>query len=205
MPVAETRSRDRAVFAAVLAAGRSQRFGRSKQLEAIDGKPLVRHAAELAREACGDRSILVAGHRCWTVAQAAGTATQYLIVNDRYDEGLGSSIALVAGTLSHVADAVLLLFADQPLVKVQHLRAMIDRWGGGDNEIVATAFAGTVGPPVLFPRGAFGALGRLGGDRGAKSVLEDPAFDVTAVACEDAAIDIDTPADLARIELPPHD
>ena len=198
MPVAETRIRDRAVFAAVLAAGRSRRFGRSKQLELIGGKPLVRHAAELAREACGDRSILVSGHQCWAVAQAAGTATHFLVVNERHNEGLGSSIALVADAVSHVADAVLLLFADQPLITALHLRALVDRWSGSDNQIVATAFAGTVGPPVLFPRRAFSALGRLSGDQGAKSVLEDPDFDLTTIPCDDAAIDIDTPADLER-------
>ena len=32
--------------------------------------------------------------------------------------------------------------------------------------------------------------------------LEDPEFVVTTIPFEDAAIDIDTPADLARIELP---
>lgn len=194
--------RDRAVFAAVLAAGRSRRFGRSKQLESIRGRPLVRHAAELAREACGDRSILVAGHEYSAVAAAAGAAPQFLIVNERYEEGLGSSIALLANAVSHVADAVLLLFADQPLITAEHLRALIDRWSGADDEIVATAFSKTVGPPVLFPRGAFAALGRLSGDKGAKRVLEDPEFVVTTIPFEDAAIDIDTPADLARIELP---
>ena len=188
--------RDRAVFAAVLAAGRSQRFGRAKQLEVIGGTPLARRAAELAREACGDRSILVCGHQCLAVARAAGDAPQFLLFNERYDEGLGGSIALVASAVSHVADAVLLLFADQPLITGQHLRALIDRWSGADNEIVATAFSGTLGPPVLFPSGALGALGKLTGDKGAKSVLDDPQFDVTTIPFEDAAIDIDTPADL---------
>jgi molybdenum cofactor cytidylyltransferase len=186
------------VFAAVLAAGRSQRFGHSKQLEVIGGKPLVRHAAELAREACGDRSLLVCGHQCSAVARAAGDAPQFMLVNERHDEGLGGSIALVATAVSHVAGALLLLFADQPLITAQHLRALIDGWSGADNAIVATAFSGTEGPPVLFPRGAFGALGKLTGDRGAKSVLDDPQFDVTTIPFEDAATDIDTPADLEQ-------
>jgi CTP:molybdopterin cytidylyltransferase MocA len=194
--------RDRAVFAAVLAAGRSQRFGRNKQLALIGGKPLVRHAADLAREACGHRSILVSGHQFAAVARAASDAPQFLLVNERYDDGLGGSIALAAAAVSHVADALLLLLADQPFITAQHLRALIDGWSGADNEIVATAFSGTVGPPVLFPRGAFGALGKLTGDRGAKSVLDDPQFDVTTIPFEDAATDIDTPADLARIAAP---
>jgi molybdenum cofactor cytidylyltransferase len=200
MPPRETIGQDRAVFAAVLAAGRSQRFGCSKQLEVIGGKPLVRHAAELAREACGDRNILVCGHQFAAVARSAGNAPQFLLVNDRHDEGLGGSIALVASVVSHVAGALLLLFADQPLITTQHLRTLIDGWSGADDAIVATAFSGTVGPPVLFPRGAFSALGKLTGDRGAKSVLDDPEFDVTTIPFEDAAIDIDTRTDLKKLQ-----
>ena len=190
------------MFAAVLAAGRSERFGRNKQLEVFGGKSLVRHAAELAREACGDRSILVSGHQCAAVARAARDAPQFLLVNERHNDGLGGSIALAAAAVSHVADALLLLLADQPSITAQHLRALIDGWSGADNEIMATAFWGTGGPPVLFPRGAFGALRKLTGDTGAKSLLDNPEFDVTTIPFEGAAIDIDTPADLARIEAP---
>jgi CTP:molybdopterin cytidylyltransferase MocA len=188
-----------AVFAIVLAAGRSQRFGRSKLLERVEGEPLVHRAAYLAREACGDCSILVAGHERAAVTAAAGEAAQFIVVNDRYQEGIGGSIALAARAISHAADAVLLLLADQPLVTAQHLRALITEWNGADNVITATAFSGTTGPPVLFPRSAFEALGELTGDQGAKSLLQSPDFDVRTVPFDDAAIDIDTPADLQKL------
>ena len=188
------------MFAAVLAAGSSRRFGRSKQLEDFEGEPLVRRAAELAREVCGDRTVLVAGHESAAVIEAAGDAPRYLVVNERHADGIGGSIALVARAVSHVADAVLLLFADQPLITAAHLRSLVDNWSGDDDEIMATAFSGTEGPPVLFPRGAFSALARLSGDRGARSVLEDPRFDVRTIPFEDAAVDIDTPTDLANLE-----
>jgi molybdenum cofactor cytidylyltransferase len=200
MPESASTTENKAVFAATLAAGESRRFGRSKQLETFEGKPLVRRAAELARAVCGNRNVLVAGFEAAAVIEAAGDASRYLVVNDRYEEGLGGSIALVATTLSHVADAVLLLFADQPLITAHHLQQLIDTWSGADDEIVATAFSGTVGPPVLFPRGAFGALARLTGDKGAKSVLEDSRFDVKTIPFENAAVDIDTPADLENLQ-----
>ena len=199
MPEVLSGKEDPTVFIAVLAAGGSNRFGRSKQLEDFEGRPLVRRAAELARAICGDRNVLVVGHESAAVVAAAGDASRYLVVNERYEEGLGGSIALAAKSLSHVADAVLLLFVDQPLITARHLRALIDTWSGADSEIVATAFSGTLGPPVLFPRGAFAALSGLSGDEGARSVLRDPQFDVRTIPFEDAAVDIDTPSDLAQL------
>ena len=187
------------VFAVVLAAGGSRRFGRSKLLEPVRGETLVRRAANLAHEVCGDCSLLVAGHDRAAVTAAAGDAARFIVVNDRYQEGISGSIALAARAVSHAANALLLLFADQPLVTAQHLQALLTAWGGADHEIVATAFSGIVGPPVLFPRATYSALSRLSGDTGAKSILQDSRFDVRTVTFEDAAIDIDTPADLEKL------
>ena len=50
------------VFALVLAAGSSTRFGTTKQTIEIDGVPLVKFALSAAADACGDRTILVTGH-----------------------------------------------------------------------------------------------------------------------------------------------
>ena len=187
------------VFAAVLAAGESRRFGRSKMLESVQRETLVRRAANLAREVCGDCSILVAGHESAAVTSAAGDAPQFVIVNDHYEEGIGGSIALAAKAVSHVADALLLLLADQPLVTAHHLQALVSAWDGADGVIVATAFSATMGPPVLFPHSTFDALGELTGDQGAKSLLQSSRFDVRTIPFEDAAIDIDTPADLKKL------
>jgi CTP:molybdopterin cytidylyltransferase MocA len=187
------------VFAAVLAAGGSQRFGRSKMLESIHGETLVRRATSLAREVCGNCSILVAGHEATAVTAAAGNAPHFVIVNDRYEQGIGGSIALAARAVSHVADALLLLLADQPLVTAHHLQALVSAWDGTDGAIMATAFSATMGPPVLFPHGTFDALGELTGDQGAKSLLQNSRFDVRTIPFEDAAVDIDTPADLQEL------
>jgi molybdenum cofactor cytidylyltransferase len=89
--------------------------------------------------------------------------------------------------------------ADQPLVTAEHLRQLIDSWSGLENEIVATAYSGTQGPPVLFPRDTFDALRSLTGDRGARTILDDSRFSLKTVQFEPAAIDIDTPADLASL------
>jgi molybdenum cofactor cytidylyltransferase len=186
------------VFAIVLGAGTASRFGRTKQIEIVEGNTLVGHAMNVAREVCGIRTVLVVGHDSGPVIEAAGQPA-FLVVNDDYEDGIGRSIATAVRAIAHVADAVLLTLADQPLITAAHLDSLIDAWSGARDEIVATSFADALGPPVLFPPSAFGKLSRLSGDVGARSLLRDEAFSVTTIDFADAAIDVDTPEDLARL------
>ncbi|NNF41431.1 MAG: nucleotidyltransferase family protein [Woeseiaceae bacterium] len=187
------------IFAAVLAAGRASRFGATKQLVEVHGAPLVTRAVSVAAEACDDRVITVIGHDWQEVVQAMHSSAGFLVMNEDYRTGLGSSIAAAARACNECADAVLLVFADQPLVTVHHLRTLIERWSGSDSEIVATAYRGTQGPPVLFPRATFDALCDLAGDTGARALFRDSRFTLQSVEFDDAAIDIDTQADLAAL------
>ncbi len=186
-------------FAVVLAAGRSQRFGANKQLQVLNGQPLVRHAAALARAVCGKNTLLIVGHEWRRVVAAADQQCQFVAINEDYGDGIGTSIAVAAKSLAHTADCMLILLADQPLISEDHLNALLSAWSGDDQEIVATAFAGTQGPPVLMPRAAFSELAMLEGDTGARKLLENPDFQLTTVWFDPAAIDIDSPDDLDRL------
>ena len=186
-------------FAVVLAAGRSRRFGANKQLQVLNGQPLVRHAAALARAVCGKNTLLIVGHEWRRVVAAADQQCQFVAINENYDDGIGTSIAVAAKSLAHTADCMLILLADQPLISEDHLNALLSAWSGDDQEIVATAFAGTQGPPVLMPRAAFSELAMLEGDTGARKLLENPDFQLTTVWFDPAAIDIDSPDDLDRL------
>ncbi len=186
-------------FAVVLAAGRSRRFGANKQLQVLNGQPLVRHAAALARAVCGKNTLLIVGHEWRRVVAAADQQCQFVAINEDYGDGIGTSIAVAAKSLAHTADCMLILLADQPLISEDHLNALLSAWSGDDQEIVATAFAGTQGPPVLMPRAAFSELAMLEGDTGARKLLENPDFQLTTVWFDPAAIDIDSPDDLDRL------
>ena len=189
----------RNIYALVLAAGSASRFGATKQLVEVDGVPLVRRATDAAAAACQNRVVLVVGHDWRAVSRAGLPDRGFLVQNDRYADGLGSSIARGARSVGHAADAVLVLLADQPRVTGDHLRALIDAWSGADDEIVATTFDGATGPPVLFARACFEDLANLAGDSGGKHLLTDPRFRTKAVQFNAAAIDIDTRDDLRQI------
>ena len=188
--------RDRNLFAIVLAAGRATRFGSTKQLQPVRGTALVACATALAEGACGRRTVLVTGNAWRDVAAACAPLQGFFVVNSDFERGLSTSVAAGVNAVRHCADAVLLLLADQPLIDPAHLRSMIRQWQGHPDQVVASGFADTAGPPAIFPRRCFEALLTLQGDTGARRLLQREAGDVRIIDCPAAAVDIDEPGDL---------
>ena len=195
-----TRSTNNDIYTIVLAAGAASRFGSSKQLAELDGIALVRRATQIARESCGSRSVLVAGHDWHAVFGACDPPPGFLIVNHQHEKGIGSSISLAVRSIRHVARAIVILLADQPLITSAHIAELIDAWSGDNSEIVATAYAGTLGAPALFPMDCFGDLATMAADNGAQALFNDKRFLVQSVRLEDAAVDIDTKEDLSSLQ-----
>ena len=187
------------VFVFVLAAGEASRFGSAKQLAPIDGDTLVGHALDVASQCGGERTVLVVGHEWREVRDACRHAPGFLIVNERFTEGLGASIAAATRAIAHAASGIIVTLADQPLVTAAHLNTLRDRWSGSDREIVATAFGDAIGPPALFPRACFDDLASLSSDAGGRQLFDDDRFTLRTVRFEDAAVDIDTRDDLASL------
>lgn len=187
------------IFAVVLAAGAATRYGRTKQLEAYQGRPLAAHALRQVESVFGDRTLLVVGNDWKAVADACEPLAGFFVINEKYADGIAGSIACGVRAVADSADAVLLTFADLPLVTAEHLSALAQCWRDSPHAIVASAFDDTVGPPVVFPKPDFEALLRLTGDRGAKEVIDANIDRLRSIACEGAAFDIDRPEDLAGI------
>lgn len=194
-----TAATNKTVFAIVLAAGAASRFGSTKQLAEVAGIALVRRAVDATAASVGQRLAVVVGHDWQAVSAAIMPFGGFLILNDRYADGIGSSLSLAIRAIRHVADAAIVVLADQPLIKSAHLDALRAGWSGASNEIVVSAFDGVSGPPALFGSACFDDLAALQGDTGARHLLDDRRFSVLEVACDDAALDIDEPADLNRL------
>jgi molybdenum cofactor cytidylyltransferase len=195
----ERQSNKTLIRACVLAAGTSSRFGATKLVQNLRGRPLVQHALLAANRACGEDVYLVVGHDQESVLSASAGLCNNVVVNTEYQNGIGTSIASGVRACGNGADAVIVLLGDQPLVTAEHLLSLIDKWSGADNQIVASVFEGIKGPPILFPSKAFAALSEQGGDAGAKSLLTDANFDVCTIDCPQAGIDVDTPEALKQL------
>jgi molybdenum cofactor cytidylyltransferase len=175
---------------AVLAAGRSTRFGGGKLEATCAGKPLGRWVIEAVEAAGLGPGLIVGGPE--GVSFAEGWTA---LVNPQPERGLGSSLALAAQAARGGGDAALLvLLADMPLVTTEYLRAL-----ASTRAPAATRQPdGRPGVPALLDRELLETAANLTGDRGAgpilaNAILLDPPPGMLR--------DVDTPENLWEIEL----
>jgi CTP:molybdopterin cytidylyltransferase MocA len=185
--------RDGVVIAAVvLAAGASTRLGQPKQLVTLSGEALLDRAIRTARQAGCAPLIVVLGANQAEILAEIQLDDALPVINDRWREGIASSIRLGVRTLDLVAkdaEGVLLMTCDQPAVTARYLNLLMLR-----QEVKASRYAGRNGVPAYFPRKYFEDLVALVGDAGARTLLAQASFEDLV----HGELDIDTAEDLAR-------
>ena len=196
MAKTERKKIDKVLFAIVLAAGESKRFGSTKQLAKYNDQALVTNAVRISERVCNERSILVTGHDWKKVTHQCGPLKGFFVLNSNFRAGIATSICAGIESIPAVADAALILLADQPLITIEHLNKLKSVWLECPTTIVPTSYANTTGPPTIFPRSYFSRLATLEGDHGAKEVINNPNNRVELINFEKAAIDIDRLEDL---------
>jgi CTP:molybdopterin cytidylyltransferase MocA len=190
------------LFAIVLAAGASTRFGSPKQLVRIAGRPLLHTAVTRASEVTGSALIVVLGCGAAELGALLKHSPGSVVINQDWREGLASSIRAGIARLPLTCAGALLLLADQPAVSTDDLKRLAGTWRKQPQYIAAALYAGTVGVPAIFPRSLFPELAQLRGDAGARILLRRNAARVVRVPMPSAAIDVDTPEDLLAIAAP---
>jgi len=196
------------VAAIVLAAGASRRLGQPKQLLMLDGETLLERAIRLAAEAGADPVFVVLGAHFERICASVPfnqLPHAILVINSEWAKGMASSIHTALRPLSIVApqsEGALILSCDQPRLTAAHLRALLDSFAAQPAPaIAASAYAGVLGIPAVFPHDVFANLLALRGDKGARSLLMQPPCPMLALPFPGGEIDIDEPADLAQLEL----
>jgi molybdenum cofactor cytidylyltransferase len=195
-------ARTRRVAAVVLAAGASTRFGSPKQLILREGEPLVRRAARIASEAGANPVIVVLGSDADLIAhQLEGIPPVTTIVNREWSTGLASSLATGLRAVAARGDCEgdLVTLADQPLIDAPALKQLIDAFDS-NRRIIASSYDDVIGVPAVFGVEHIDELTRLSGDAGAGEWLRRRPGEVTRIPLDIGSLDIDTAADLAKLE-----
>lgn len=188
------------VAAVVLAAGAATRMGKLKQLLPYRGRTFVQHAIRQALEASFDPVVVVVGAEAEAVQAAIAKERVHVVRNEHWRNGMGSSVSSGVKRIQGEgfdSAAVAITLADQPLVTAEHLRAMRREVHLSGAAIIAAQYNGTLGVPAIFARRMFGTLLHLPPEAGAKHLLRQPGLEVKAFPLPEAAMDVDTPDDLA--------
>ena len=181
----------------VLAAGEGRRFGGTKQLVEVGGKPLAQHAVDTLEGAGVDEIVVVSGHDAEAVERGIVLpASGRFVRNESYREGQASSLATAIHALVAGSEAAVVLMADQPGVTTEDVLGLIEAFRRTRGAIVRLRYADGPGP-ALLSREIYAEAGHLHGDVGARVLMAShPEWVVEVPALGPVPVDIDTPDDV---------
>ncbi|MGD8626447.1 MAG: nucleotidyltransferase family protein, partial [Anaerolineae bacterium] len=159
------------VAAVVLAAGRAARMGQLKQLLPVAGEPMVRRVVGAVCAAGLAQVVVVVGAQAGAVTGALADLAVDVAYNERWREGMSSSLRAGLEALRPEVEAALIVLADQPGLTPGLLHKLVDHYRATQAPIVAPFYGGRRGNPVLFDRELFPELGDVAGDRGGRQLL----------------------------------
>lgn len=187
----------------VLAAGQGRRFGGPKAAVELGGRPLVERAVAVLRDGGCRPVVVVTGAAHDEIRTLVDPEDARVVHNAGWRDGMASSLRLgVEAVAAAGASAVVVVLVDQPLLGAEAVRRVVAAWRGG-GEIVVATYGGADGHPVLLDRACWASLhASAGGDVGARALVRRHPERVTRVPCDGTGSpeDIDTPADLRRVE-----
>jgi molybdenum cofactor cytidylyltransferase len=190
------------IGAVILAAGASSRMGTLKQLLEYGGQTLVRRVALAAQDAGCNPVAVVTGAYAEKLEKELHGLNLREVSNPEWESGMGSSIRAGIQAVLKTNDqvtAIVLMLCDQPFVTSDVLTRLITAHRKTGREIVASSYAGTIGVPALFGKAFFTDLVQLESGAGAKQVIQRHLTQVRLLPFARGEIDLDTPADFARL------
>lgn len=195
------------ISAVILAAGTSSRMGATKQLLPLGGVPLLQHVVDRAASAGPDEIVVVLGHDAEEIEAALTLPLDArTTLNSDYASGQASSLRAGLAATDSRASAALILLGDQPDIRPDAIRAVIDRYRETAGPVVRARYGDEPGHPVLIDRSLWAEMtSRATGDRGAGPLLEEHPEWVVWVSVDGPPPDeVDTPEDFGRLARGSH-
>lgn len=187
------------VIGVILAAGGSDRFGdRNKLLEPIDGDPMIRRVVETFSRSSLDHVIMVVGAGADDIREAVGGIAITIVDNSDWREGQSSSVTRgLEAAMDRDAEAVVFGLGDMPWVARETIDRIVATYRHHEAPIIAAAYDGDRGNPVLFADAVFEELATVTGDRGGRELIESISGAI-AIETGDPGVrrDVDRPPDL---------
>jgi molybdenum cofactor cytidylyltransferase len=186
----------------LLAAGNSNRMrGADKLMMDVNGQPLVRHLAEIARAVTNAPVIVTLPPRPHLRYRALDGCELRLVPVTNAEEGMNASIRAGFAALPDDASAAMLLLSDLPELTRSDLSCVMQAHATKPDNLVWRGATKDLKPghPVIFAASLFDDVKRLEGDGGARDAVALAGDRVVLVPLpgQHARRDLDTPEDWA--------
>lgn len=187
----------------ILAAGQSRRMrGTDKLMEPVEGRPLVRRQAEIARAATSGPVFVTLPPGAHPRRDAlAGLDVTPVSVPDAA-RGMSASLRAGITALPPGTGAAMILLGDLPELAETDLKTALQAVDLNSETLAwrGATQTGAPGHPLVVSAALFDGLKDLTGDEGGRSVLAEAGDRVALVPLpgERARADLDTPEDWAR-------
>ena len=194
--------KDSQIAAVILAAGTSSRMGEAKQLLRLGKSTLLEQVIDNVESSGVNDIVVVLGHEASKVLESTARKNFRTVVNDAYREGMGTSLRAGLSDLPSEIDAALVVLADQPFVRPETIKLLMDQYRNSDAQIVIPMYRGFRGNPVLLDRSIFPEVMALEGDIGCRAVFGNHLEGIVKTPVEDLGIllDLDSKEDLERLK-----
>ena len=160
------------ISAILLAAGQSKRMvGENKLAKEIKGIPLIKLSVKNILASSIDELIVVLGHQKEIIEKLIDKNEKIKFVfNKDFESGMASSIKTGIDNLSDKTEAFFICLGDMPMVNHDIYNQLIEY--KDNKEIIVPTYKGQQGNPVLFDNSMKEKILNIGGDIGAKKILE---------------------------------
>jgi len=188
------------ISAIVLAAGRSDRMGRPKQLLPWDGSTVIAHICDVLLNSPIGEVIVVLGHQSDRVKRALPRGVKVVTLPDASAPMIASIQAGIRAAVSDVRGYMIVL-GDQPGITVDLVQRLVYNFWPGPKRIIIPAHRGKRGHPVIIHAQFRDELLAIPETGTLRDVIHAHLDDFRHVEITDPAAlaDIDTEEDYARV------
>ncbi|SDB54467.1 molybdenum cofactor cytidylyltransferase [Flavobacteriaceae bacterium MAR_2010_188] len=187
---------DKFITAIILAAGKSSRMGRTKQLLPWKESTLIESVIIQFQKSKVDEVVVVLGNQHELIQKSLSNLKNLrIVVNKNPDSGMLSSIQTGISS-SYNSSAAIIGLVDQPAVDDAYINLLIEKNRDSNKSLVATNYKNSVGVPALFGKEHFDTILQLSREAGgAKAYIQQKLKNVKLVEPDFELFDIDTEDD----------